>query len=162
MKKKKALQSIGVIATFSIIWILGVLIYGEIVLADTLCFGSLFGQKYENLFALTPVAILMAGLIFTIIAKRKQSKEMFITTEVMLFLPFAAYLSGALLMATNTPLGIIGYICFIPGAPAFTCVGCLDSFFKNPFIALIVIPILYVAISLSYIFIYKYTNKEKV
>ncbi len=160
-KTKNILQTMGIVATFSMIWIIGVLIYGEIVLADTLCFGSLFGKEYENLFALTPIFILLTGLIFTIIAKRKQSKEIFIASEVMLLLPIPTYLLALLLVSTESFLALIGLIIFLPAAPALTCLGCIDNFIEPPFIPYIVVPILYTLISLSYIFIYKFKNMQK-
>lgn len=158
-KTKNILQIISVVAAFSLIWVVGVLIYGEIVLADTLSFGSILGKEYENLFALTPVFILLAGLIFTIIAKRKQSKEIFIASEVMLLLPIVTYLLALLLTSTQSFLALIGLIIFLPAAPALTCLGCIGNFIESPFIPYIVVPVLYTLISLSYIFIYKLKSK---
>ena len=134
-KYKAFFEIMLIAAAFAAIWISGILIYGELVCADTMYIGSLFGEKREKLFVFTPALLLMLSAVLTNVSVKKKAKHIFITTEIMLLLPVISWALGNLLLVISNGLlggtallGIPGFFMVATASPFITWLGLLGEF----------------------------------
>ena len=164
-KFKRLFEVLLVASGFSAIWAIGILVYGEWTTADTAHFGSLLGEKYEGLFAFTPAAVVSLGFILTNIAAKRGSKHIFAATEIMLLLPFAAWVIGVSLLALSNIafdgtviLGIPAALFILVASPAITWINFICEI-SYPF-GLIASLAAYLILAFSFIAIYKIKSRK--
>lgn len=167
MKNKyKAFFEIMLVAlAFAVIWVTGILIYGEYIMADTLNFASLLGEKWEKLFVITPAILLIVGFILTNISVKKDARHIFIATEILLLLPFIGWGLGNALFSISeglfagTPiLSIPGLLMILLASPALTWLSLVAELFDG--CGYVIFGGAYIIISLLNIVYYKIKIKK--